>query len=275
MVHREKLKAKRKIVVKIGTSLLTYDDGKINLNRIEKLVGVLADLQNSGKEVILVSSGAVGVGVGILGLDKRPDSLEKKQALAAVGQVGLIRLYQNYFEEHNINVAQVLLTRDGVEHSKRRENASNTFNALIEMGIMPIVNENDTVATEEIEFGDNDTLSAVVAILTDADLLLILTNTDGIYTSDPNTDEFARRVSKVINVSADLKDVNLQGASKMGSGGMITKVAAAEMCREQNIDVIIADGGDPLQIIDILEGKDRGTFFVSEATREYQTPNTD
>jgi glutamate 5-kinase len=266
MVHREKLKAKKKIVVKIGTSLLTYDDGKMNLDRIEKLVRVLADLQNSGKEVILVSSGAVGVGVGILGLDKKPESLDRKQALAAIGQVGLIRLYQNYFEAHNINVAQILLTRDGIEHSKRRDNARNTFSALVEMGIMPIVNENDTVATEEIEFGDNDTLSAVVAILTDADLLLILTNTDGIFTSDPHTDEFAMKVSKVIDISTDLKDVDLQGASKMGSGGMITKVAAAEMCREHNVDVIIADGGDPMHIMDILEGKDIGTFFVCEAT---------
>lgn len=266
MVHREKLKEKKKIIVKIGTSLLTYDDGKMNLDRIEMLVSVLSDLQKSGKEVILVSSGAVGIGVGILNLDKRPESLEKKQALAAIGQVGLMRLYQNYFDTHNIHVAQVLLTRDGIEHTKRRRNARNTFSALIEMGIIPIVNENDTVATEEIEFGDNDTLSAVVAILTDADLLLILTNTDGIFTSDPHTDEFAKKVSKVINVSSDLKDVDLQGASKMGSGGMITKVAAAEMCREHNVDVIIADGGDPTKIKDILEGKDIGTFFVSEAT---------
>ena len=266
MNHRNKLKNKHKIVVKIGTSLLTFDNGKINISRIEKLVRALADLQNSGKQVILVSSGAVGVGVGILGLQERPKDLDKKQALAAIGQVGLMRLYQEIFEEYNINIAQVLLTRDGVENPKRRNNARNTFNALIEMGIVPIVNENDTVSTDEIEFGDNDTLSAVVATLIDADLLLILTNTDGVYTSDPNTDEFARKVSKVINASADLKDVDLTGASKMGSGGMITKVAAAEMCKDHNVDVIIADGSDPLKIADILDGKDIGTFFVSEAT---------
>jgi glutamate 5-kinase len=226
----------------------------------------MADLKNSGKEVILVSSGAVGVGVGLLGLSERPQQLETKQALAAVGQVGLMRLYQKFFEEFNIHVAQVLLTRDGVENSTRRQNARNTFNTLIQMGIIPVVNENDTVSTDEIEFGDNDTLSAVVATLIDADLLLILTNTDGVYTSDPNKDEYAKKVSSVINASSDLKDVNLKGASKMGSGGMITKVAAAEMCKDHNVDVIIADGSDPFAIPEILAGKDLGTFFVSQAT---------
>ncbi|HDR68630.1 MAG TPA: glutamate 5-kinase [Bacteroidaceae bacterium] len=266
MKYRTKLKNKNKIVVKIGTSLLTYDNSKINLIRMEKLARVLASLRNSGKDVVLVSSGAVGVGIGILGLDKRPDDLVKKQAMAAIGQVGLIRLYQKFFEEYNISVAQLLLTRDGLENAKRRRNARNTFHALLEMGIIPIVNENDTVSTEEIEFGDNDTLSAAVATLIHADLLIILTDTDGVYTADPHANEFARKVSKVKNASLDLKDVDLNGRSKMGSGGMVTKVAAAELCREHDVDVIIADGTDPLTIIDILEGKDLGTFFVSDVT---------
>ncbi|MBN1132469.1 MAG: glutamate 5-kinase [Bacteroidales bacterium] len=266
MNYRNRLKDKQKIVVKIGTNLLTHEDGGLNMTRIEKLVRILADLKKKGKDIILVSSGAVGVGMEILGLDRKPEDLTRKQAMAAVGQAGLIRLYQKFFEAHHIHVAQILLTRDGLESGKRRINARNTFNALLEMGIMPIVNENDTVSTEEIEFGDNDTLSAAVAILVYADLLIILTNTDGVYTADPHTDESARKVSRVDDACSDLKDIDLNGKSRLGSGGMASKVAAAEMCREHNLDVIIADGSDPLTIRDILEGKERGTYFVSETT---------
>jgi glutamate 5-kinase len=267
MTHRKYLKKKKKIVVKVGTSLLAYDNGKINLQRMEKLVRVLADLHNSGKEVILVSSGAVGVGVGMLGLENKPDTLVKKQALAAIGQVGLMRLYQKFFDEYHKTVAQVLLTRDGIENSLRRKNARNTLNELIEMGIIPVVNENDTVSTVEIEFGDNDTLSASVATLVQADLLLILTNTDGVFTADPHLYDSAIKVPKVMKASDDLKDIKLEGSSKMGSGGMASKIAAAELCREHNVDVVIADGTDPAVIMDVLEGKDLGTFFVSDATQ--------
>jgi len=267
MTHRKYLKKKKKIVVKVGTSLLAYDNGKINLQRMEKLVRVLADLHNSGREVILVSSGAVAVGVGMLGLEDKPDNLVKKQAVAAIGQVGLLRLYQKFFDEYNKTVGQVLLTRDGIENSLRRKNARNTLNQLIEMGIIPIVNENDTVSTQEIEFGDNDTLSAVVANLIQADLLMILTNTDGVFTADPHIYHSARKVPKVMKASDDLRDINLEGSSKMGSGGMASKIAAAELCREHNVDVVIANGADPTTIIDVLEGKDLGTFFVSDATQ--------
>ena len=266
MTHRKYLKLKKKIVVKVGTSLLAYDNGKINLQRMEKLVRVLADMHNSGKEVILVTSGAVGVGVGMIGLEEKPAGLVKKQALAAIGQVGLIRLYQKFFDEYNTTVAQVLLTRDGIENSLRRRNARNTLHELIDMGIVPVVNENDTVATEEIEFGDNDTLSAQVATLIQADLLLILTDTDGVFTSNPHLDNHAQKVPKVMKDSNDLKDVEINGSSKMGSGGMASKIAAAELCRDQNVDVVIADGTDPLTILDVLDGKDLGTFFVSDAT---------
>jgi glutamate 5-kinase len=267
MTHRKYLKAKKKIVVKVGTSLLAYDNGKINLQRMEKLVRVLADLHNSGKVAVLVSSGAVAVGLGMIGLKDRPDKLVKKQALAAIGQVGLIRLYQKFFDEYNKTVAQILLTRDGIENPLRRKNARNTLNELLEMGIIPVVNENDTVATEEIEFGDNDTLSALVATLIQADLLLILTNTDGVFTADPHIHHSARKVPKVLKASDDLKDVDLNGSSKMGSGGMASKIASAELCREHNVDVVIADGTDPSTIMDVLEGKDLGTFFVSDATQ--------
>jgi len=267
MTHRKYLKNKKKIVVKVGTSLLAYENGKINLQRMEKLVRVLADLSNSGKEVVLVSSGAVGVGLGMIGLENKPDNLVMKQALAAIGQVGLIRLYQKFFDEYNKTVAQVLLTRDGIENSLRRKNARNTLNQLIEMGIIPVVNENDTVITDEIEFGDNDTLSAAVATLIQADLLLILTDTDGVFTADPHIHQSARKVPKVMKASKDLKDIDLEGTSKMGSGGMASKIAAAELCREHNVDVVIADGADPSTIMDVLDGKDLGTFFVSDATQ--------
>ena len=193
MTHRKYLKEKKRIVVKVGTSTLAYDNGKINLQRMERLVMVLADLQNSGKEVILVSSGAVAMGVGMIGLEERPADLVKKQALAAIGQVGLIRLYQKFFDEYNKTVAQVLLTRDGIENSLRRKNARNTLLELLDMGIIPVVNENDTVITDEIEFGDNDTLSAAVATLIQADLLLILTNTDGVFTADPHLNILHRK----------------------------------------------------------------------------------
>jgi glutamate 5-kinase len=268
MTHRKYLKDKKKIVVKVGTSLLAYDNGKINLARMEKLVRVLADLHNSGREVVLVSSGAVGVGVGMVGLAEKPVELVKKQALAAIGQVGLIRLYQKFFDEYNKLVAQVLLTRDGIENSLRRKNARNTLNELISMGIIPVVNENDTVITDEIEFGDNDTLSAAVGTLIHADLLLILTNTDGVFTSDPHINHSAQKVPKVMNASDDLKHVDLKGSSKLGSGGMASKIAAAELCREHNVDVVIANGTDPGTIMEVLEGKDLGTFFVSEATNK-------
>ena len=268
MTHRKYLKNKKKIVVKVGTSTLAYDNGKINLQRMEKLVRVLADLHNSGREVILVSSGAVGMGVGMIGLDEKPTDLVKKQALAAIGQVGLLRLYQKFFDDYNLTVAQVLLTKDGIENSLRRKNARNTINELVDMGIIPVVNENDTVITDEIEFGDNDTLSAAVATLIHADLLLILTNTDGVFTADPHIHHSAQKVPKVMNDSDDLKDVDLEGSSKLGSGGMASKIAAAELCREHNVDVVIADGSEPGTIMDVLDGKDLGTFFVSDATNQ-------
>ena len=268
MTHRKYLKEKKRIVVKVGTSTLAYENGKINLQRMERLAMVLADLQNSGKEVILVSSGAVGVGVGMLGLEEKPNDLIMKQALAAIGQVGLIRLYQKFFDEYSKTVAQVLLTRDGIENSLRRKNARNTLLQLLEMKIIPVVNENDTVITDEIEFGDNDTLSAAVATLVQADLLLILTNTDGVYTSDPHLNQSARKVPKVMKASDDLKDIDVQGSSKLGSGGMASKIAAAELCREHNVDVVIADGNNPATILEVLEGKDLGTFFVSDATNQ-------
>jgi len=233
---------------------------------MEQLVRVLADLRNSGKEVILVSSGAVGVGVGRVGLNERPKDLVLKQALAAIGQAELIRLYQRFFDEYDQKVAQVLLTRDGIENPVRRKNARNTLHTLTDMGFIPVINENDTVSTAEIEFGDNDTLSALVSILVQADLLLILTNIDGVFTADPLINQSARLVRKVMDADNDLKDIDLNGKTNLGTGGMASKIAAAELCREHEIDVVITNGNHPEIIFDILDGEDLGTFFISEAT---------
>jgi glutamate 5-kinase len=267
MKHREILKDKKRIIVKVGTALLTDDTGKINLIRLERLAMVVSGLQDTGKQVILVSSGAVGAGIGKMKFDEKPGSLIDKQALAAIGQAALLRMYDTFFNEYDKIIGQVLLTRDGLENSKRRGNARNTINRMLELGVIPIINENDTVATEEIEFGDNDLLSAMVADLVNADLLIILTNTHGVYTADPNIDKNAKPLLTVINADEDLKGINLDGQSHHGSGGMQTKIMAAKLCREKNIDTVIAQGTDPSMLIEIMEGKMEGTLFVSEATR--------
>lgn len=267
MKHRAILKHKSRIVIKTGTRLLTHENGKLNLLRMEKLVRMLAELQNRGKEVLLVSSGAVGAGMGKLTGAARPGSVVEKQALAAIGQAELVRMYQKFFDEYNKTAAQVLLTRDGIENALRRNNARNTLHTLLEMGVIPIINENDTVSTAEIEFGDNDILSACVANLVQADLLMILTNTNGVYTSDPFLDTGARQVPKVLQPDEDLKDVICSGKTHLGSGGMESKIAAAELCRENNVDVVIADGNEPEQVFSILEGELYGTMFVSQASQ--------
>ncbi len=266
MKHREILKDKKRIVVKIGTGLISHENGSINLQRMEKLVRVLADLHNMGKEVLLVSSGAVGAGMGKISSGKKPETIIEKQALAAIGQAELLRMYQKFFDEYNQTLGQVLLTRDGVENSVRRKNARNTILRLLEMNAIPVINENDTVSTVEIEFGDNDMLSAQVASLIQADLLIILTNTNGVFTADPHVHDDAKQVSVVRKAAEDLKGINLEGKSNLGSGGMETKIQAAELCREHNIDVVIAEGFSPGLIYDILDGKPFGTLFVSEAT---------
>jgi glutamate 5-kinase len=266
MKHRDILKTKKRIVIKIGTNLITHDNGNINLLRMEKLVRVLADLHNMGKEVMLVSSGAVGAGIGKISREKAPTTVVEKQALAAIGQAELLRIYQKFFDDYNQILGQVLLTRDGIENSVRRNNARNTIHRLLEMNVIPVINENDTVSTAEIEFGDNDMLSAEVANLIQADLLIILTNTNGVYTSNPYLNSDAQQVSTVITAKEDLKDIVFEGKSALGSGGMETKIQAAELCRENNIDVVIAEGLNPAQIYDILDGKPFGTLFVSEST---------
>lgn len=264
MIHRKHLINKKRLVLKIGSSSLTHRGGQLNLLRIEKLARVMTDLHNSGKELILVSSGAIATGAGKMGIDKKPEDKIKKQALAAIGQAELIKIYDKFFEEYNKTVAQVLLTKEGLESSIRRQNARNTLDELIKMGIIPIINENDTVSTDEIEFGDNDRLSAIVATLIGADILIILSDIDGVFTSDPSVNKSAELISNVMDVEEDIERFIFSKDSAFGTGGMQSKIAAARLCVENDVDMIITNGSDPTIIYDVLEGKDVGTLFVSK-----------
>lgn len=260
------MKDKQRIIVKVGTALITHEDGKINLLNLEKLARVIAGLCNEGRDIILVTSGAVGAGMGIMNLNKKPEKVADRQALASIGQAALLRMYETFFKEYNQTIGQVLLTRDGIEDPVRRRNAKNTIEKLLEMGVTPVINENDTVSTVEIEFGDNDMLSVLVAELINADLLIMLTTTDGVFTDNPKVNSNAKQVPTVMRAGDDLKGIVTNGTSGLGRGGMESKIKAAEMCRQKNIDVVIADGTEAHVIYDILEGGKYGTLFVSKST---------
>lgn len=261
MSLREGLKNTRRVVFKVGTSSLTYENGRLNINKIDRLVRVISDLKNRGMDTVLVSSGAIGVGLGKLGLSEKPQDMPSKQAAAAVGQCELMYLYDKLFSEYGHTTGQVLLTKDAVDDDKRRENAHNTFVRLIEMGIVPIVNENDAVATEEIEFGDNDTLSAYVARLSEAELLVILTDIDGLYDANPKTDKNARLIPEVEEITEDIKALAAGAGSSRGTGGMITKLHAAEIASRGGIKTIVCSAEEPRRIYDIFEEKEIGTVF--------------
>ena len=254
-------------VIKVGTSTLTYDNGKINYRRIEKLCKVLSDLQNSGEEIILVSSGAIGVGMGKAGLEKRPTENKKKQALAAIGQCELMFIYNKLFGEYNHSVAQILLTRYAVETEQKRQNVINTINELLNMNIIPIINENDTVAIDELDgnkIGDNDMLSAIVAGLIHADRLIILTDIDGLYDSNPRTNPNAKKIDVVENISKDIFDMAAGSGSNRGTGGMITKLQAADYATKRGTDVYVINGSIPDNIYQILDGNNTGTLFTAK-----------
>ena len=257
----------KRIVVKVGSSTLTYETGMINIRRVEKLVKVLADLRNSGKEIVLVSSGAVAVGVGKLGLKERPHDTPSKQAAAAVGQCELMYLYDKLFAEYNHNVAQILLTRDIVEVEKRTENVVNTFNRLLEMGVIPVVNENDTVAVEEIEFGDNDTLSAIVATLVGADALILMSDIDGLYTANPHENPNATLIRRVETIDDSILSIAGGAGSNRGTGGMITKIHAAQIACSKGIDMAIIQGENPDLLYDLMEGKEVGPHVIGGHTK--------
>ncbi|ERK28506.1 glutamate 5-kinase [Clostridium intestinale] len=265
---RNIVKESKRIVVKVGTSTLTYDNGKINLKRIDKLAMVLADLRNQGKEVVLVSSGAIGVGCSKLNLEERPNTIREKQAVAAVGQCELMHIYSKFFGEYGNVVGQVLLTRDVVEDEHIRNNVINTFETLLEKGVIPIVNENDTVSIDEIEnicnFGDNDNLSAIVAKLIKGDLLIILSDIDGFYDSDPRHNEDSKMIKEIYEVNKELEEFAGGAGSSQGTGGMKTKLAAAKVALGAGVNMILTNGKDPEILFDILEGQDVGTLFINK-----------
>ncbi|MGI6434315.1 MAG: glutamate 5-kinase [Syntrophomonadaceae bacterium] len=262
MNKRKKLAIARRIVIKVGTSTLTYANGKLNLGRIEQLVREMADLRNRDLEVILVSSGAIGVGANRMGLKKIPKTIPEKQALAAVGQGALMQLYEKLFSEYNQTVAQVLLTRGDFDERIRYLNATNALLAILNMEVIPIINENDTVAVEEIKFGDNDTLSALVAGLVDADLLIILSDVNGLYNVDPRSNSDAHLLTRVTEISREMEESSHNRGSGFASGGMFTKLKAARVCMASGIPMVIANSAEENVIRRVAAGEEVGTLFV-------------
>ena len=254
--------SKKRIVLKLGTSTLTHKTGKLNIRRMTNLVRILSDLHNAGKELLLVSSGAVGMGVGKLNLPERPKDTPSKQAAAAVGQCELMHIYDDMFSKYNVTVAQILLTRATLTN-ERLPHVQNTIGRLLEMGVIPIVNENDTVAIDELELeiGENDSLSATVAAAVGADLLIILSDINGLYSADPRTDANAQVIREVRKIDARIEQMAGGAGSALGSGGMATKITAAELCMDANIPMLVANGDKQGLLYDIVDGKQVGTLF--------------
>ncbi len=261
MINRKEI---NRIVVKVGTSTLTYDTGKINLRRMSKLAQVLSDLKNGGREIVLVTSGAIGVGVGKLGLKERPHDTPGRQAAATVGQCELMFLYDKFFGEFGNITGQLLVTRSDFENDERHTNLHNTFMKLFEYGAIPVVNENDSVAVEEIVFGDNDSLSAHVAKIVDADLLIILTDIDGLFSANPREDENAVLIHSVDKIDEDILALAGGTGTNRGTGGMVTKLHAAEIATEAGIDTVVMNGSDPEEIFKLLDGRQTGTLFKAQ-----------
>ena len=255
-----------RIVIKLGTSTLTHATGHLNIRRVEQLAKVISDIKNAGHQVILVSSGAIGMGVGKLGLRQRPSDIPTKQAAAAVGQCELMYIYDKLFGDYHHTVAQLLITGDDVKNDQRHQNFSNTLNRLLELGALPILNENDTVATDEIVIGDNDTLAAIVAESVRADLLILLSDINGLYTADPHKDPDAKLITHVRELDADIHALAGVSASGQGTGGMVTKLQAAKICMDCGCAMVIANGRNPEDLYDILDGKPVGPLF-GEVTR--------
>lgn len=274
MNYRELLKDKKKIVVKVGSSSLIHKEtGRLDLLKLEVLVRELSDLHNQGKDVVLVTSGAVAVGSAALGLEEKPKELKLKQACSAVGQARLMMIYQKLFSEYNQMAAQILMTKNTMVNNLNRMHARNTFEELLAMHTIPVVNENDSISSYEIEaldcFGDNDTLSAVIAALIGADLLILLSDIDGLFTDDPNTNPNARFIDTVETLDEKLKSMGKGPGSKVGTGGMATKLTAAEIATAAGADMIIANGKDFHVIHKIMHGRNYGTLFVGNQKEEF------
>ncbi|SHH51921.1 glutamate 5-kinase [Sporobacter termitidis DSM 10068] len=261
---------KKRIVVKVGTSTLCHGGKGLNFRNIDLLARTLADIKNGGNEVILVSSGAIGAGCGKLHLRERPVDLRLKQAVAAVGQCELMHIYDKFFGEYGVTVGQILLTRDDVDMPNVKQNLLGTFESLLELGVIPVVNENDSVCIEEIEsehkiFGDNDTLSAVVAALVSADLLVLLSDIDGLYDCDPRKNGGARLIPVVGEIDASIIALAGGAGTDFGTGGMATKLSAAAIANENGIDMVITNGDNPQNLYDIIKGNSIGTLFKRKA----------
>ena len=253
-----------RIVIKIGTSTLAYATGQLNIRRVEALCKTMSDIRNAGHELILVSSGAIGMGVGKLGLRERPQDIPGKQAAAAVGQCELMYIYDKLFSEYHHTVAQLLITAENLTNETRHLNFTNTLTRLLELGVVPVINENDTVATEEIVIGDNDTLAANVARSVGARLLILLSDIDGLYTADPHTNPDAELLPVVRRVDEEIKKLAGVSSTTQGTGVMVTKLLAAEICLGCGCEMVIANGNNPAALYDIVEGKPVGTRFVGE-----------
>lgn len=253
-----------RIVVKVGTSTLAYASGRLNIRHMEEFCKVLSDLKNEGHEIIVVSSGAIGMGMGKLSLKKRPEDIPTRQAAAAVGQCELMYTYDKLFSEYNHIVAQLLITNHVVHNEQMHQNFKNTINRLIEMDVIPIINENDTVATEEIGIGDNDTLAAIVTAYADADLLVLLSDIDGLYTADPHKVKDATLIEEIAELTDEIFALAGGKGSENGTGGMVTKLQAAKICMENGCDMIITNGANPDVLYDITEGKKIGSRFVGK-----------
>ena len=243
---------------------MAHETGRLNIRRVEELCKVMSDLKNAGNEIILVSSGAIGMGVGKLALAKKPDDIPTKQAAAAVGQCELMYTYDKLFSEYNHTVAQILITGEDIEVLERRTNFENTMRRLLELSVIPILNENDSIATEQIVIGDNDTLGAIVATTLQADLLIILSDINGLYTADPHKNKDAVLLHTVDEITPEIEAMIGGVGSCLGTGGMMTKIKAAKMTTEKGIDMVIANGDNPSVIYDIVEGKDVGTRFIAK-----------
>lgn len=256
-------------VVKVGTSTLTYPNGRLHIRRVECLCRILSDLKNAGNEIILVSSGAIGMGVGKLSLKERPTDIPSKQAAAAVGQCELMYTYDRMFREYHHTVAQILLTGSDFRHEDRLLNFRNTIGRLLELGVLPVINENDTIATDEIKVGDNDTLSAMVAVSVCADRLVLLSDIDGLYTADPHRVKDAKLISEVPELTEEILALGGKAGSALGTGGMETKLRAAQICTGEGCEMVILNGADPSLLYDLNDGKTVGTrFFAKKGDRK-------
>ena len=253
-----------RVVVKVGTSTLTHQTGRLNIKRVEALCRVLSDLKNVGHEILLVSSGAIGMGVGKLMLTEKPKDIQTKQACAAVGQCELMYVYDNEFAKYNHNIAQILITSADIETETNHLNFQNTISRLLEFEVLPIINENDTVSTKEIAIGDNDTLSAIVAVSIEADLLVLLTDIDGLYDMDPNKHPEAKLISKVYEITPEIEAMGEGSGTQFGTGGMHTKLIAAKIATQEGIDMIIANSTNPEVLYDIFDGLEVGTKFFGK-----------